>query len=92
MQTFKEYTQKRLLEAGFDAAVVKVGNQLAAQNPAVIPGMTDPKILKTALRQPGVSALAAKGQNPGAVGAYLAGEKAAKQAGLPTGATTMSKK
>jgi len=81
MKTFKEYAQERdLQEVEFDADVVKVGNQIASQNPAVIPGMTDPTTLKTALKQPGVEALAAKVKNPGGVGAYLAGSKAAKQA------------
>lgn len=93
MKTFKEYAATRdLAEAGFSADVVKVGNQLAAQNPQVTPGMTDLSVVKNALKQPSVSALAAKGKNPGAVGAYLAGPQAAKAAGIKTTVAAMNKK
>lgn len=80
MKTFKEYVTIR--EAGFDPDIVKTGNILAAQNPKVVPGMTSIKDVKTILKNPAMEKLAAQGKNPGAVGAYLAGADAAKQAGL----------
>jgi len=85
MKTFKEYVnEKELTEADTSPAIVKAGNKLAAQNPRIIPGMTDLKNVKIAMRQPVVKSLAAKGEDPGAIGSYLAGPQVAKQAGIAT--------
>lgn len=83
MKSFKDYVAERELnEAETSPAVVKAGNKLASQNPKIIPGMTDLKNVKIAMKQPVVKSLAAKGEDPGAIGSYLAGPQVAKQAGL----------
>lgn len=85
MKTFREYVaEQELAEAETSPAIVKTGNKLAAQNPKIIPGMTDMKNVKIAMKQPAVKSLAAKGEDPGAIGSYLAGPQVAKQAGLST--------
>lgn len=88
MISFKEYAAKRdLLEnmtAPISNQMIDAGNQAAAKNPKIVPGLTPPKLVKQALiSDPNIAKLSRKSPvAAGGVGAYLGGPAAAKQLGV----------
>lgn len=76
--------QDRLAEEdSISNKIADVGNMVAKKNPKVVPGLTPPSLIKTALTQDAdVEKLVQKDPTAaGAVGAYLGGPAAVKQLG-----------
>jgi len=89
MKSFKEFVTERELsiaeesQDAVDDEIVSVGNLVAKKNPKIVPGLTDPKLIKTAMSDANVKRLVAKDPKAaGAVGAYLGGPDAAKKLGI----------
>lgn len=89
MKSFKEFVTDRELSIAEDSQdavdddIVNVGNLVAKKNPKIVPGLTDPKLIKTAMNDASVKKLVAKDPKAaGAVGAYLGGSDAAKKLGV----------
>ena len=90
MKSFKEFVAEREWNIGeessqsaVDDEIVNVGNLVAKKNPKIVPGLTDPKLIKTAMSDASVKNLVAKDPKAaGAVGAYLGGPDAAKKLGI----------
>ena len=87
MISFKEYVAKKDLTETAPAIsnqIADAGNQIAAKNPKIVPGLTPVKLVKQSLvSDPNVEKLMQK--NPmaaGGIGAYLGGPAAAKQLGV----------